>query len=175
MEENTAQLCSSLRRAEGEVSSGNCACPGGNVQYGWPLLEFSCPGVVARLPCCQRGKAHKNRACCPQQHCRVYVTLDPGTADISTSCLRMPNFVFFSRTVCSSHMLTLPADCPVLVKPAVEVIENFQAAFPKNQPPGALSKLIVLISLILRWDLSLHEIAVPLKSWIQVSCSCDVQ
>ncbi|XP_024528116.1 uncharacterized protein LOC9635747 [Selaginella moellendorffii] len=58
----------------------------------------------------------------------------------------------------------------MLVKPAIDAIENFQTVFAQNQPSGALSCLLKLLGLVLRWDPDPKEILIPLKSWIKNSC-----
>lgn len=58
----------------------------------------------------------------------------------------------------------------LLVRPSVNALEDFQSMFHSNQPKGALSKLIELLSLTLCWDPNPKEVVTCFKRWIKVSC-----
>lgn len=58
----------------------------------------------------------------------------------------------------------------LMIKPSIDAIEDFQSIFALNQPKGAVSKLIELLSLLLCWDPNPKEANACIKRWVKVSC-----
>lgn len=55
------------------------------------------------------------------------------------------------------------------MEPATGTVTSFLTAFPQNQPDGALELVLQLLSLLLKWELDVKRIAIPVRSWVEVS------
>jgi hypothetical protein len=91
----------------------------------------------------------------------------------SSNCLLTTYSIFcptFYLTTCSIFRPTLYCSVSaVLMEPATGTMTSFQTAFPRNQPDGALELVLQLLSLLLKWELDVKRIAIPVRSWVEVS------